>query len=117
MASATICVFITTLFLLNSVITSLTVIFCVILSLVDVAGFMHFWGVTIDTVSCINLVIAIGLCVDYSAHIAHRFNEEKAVSKNKRVQLALTNIGPAVLNAGISTFLAFVLLAGSKSHL
>ena len=77
---------------------------------------MHFWGITIDTVSCVNLIIAIGLCVDYSAHIAHRFTEEKGSSKNKRVQTALTNIGPAVLNGGISTFLAFVLLAGSKSH-
>ena len=113
---AIICVFFTTLFLLNNIITSLLVIFCVMLSLIDVAGFMYFWGVTIDTVSCVNLVIAIGLCVDYSAHIAHRFTEETAVSRNKRAQEALTNIGPAVLNGGISTFLAFVLLAGSKSH-
>ena len=113
---AIICVFITTLFLLNNIITSLLVIFCVMLSLIDVAGFMYFWGVTIDTVSCVNLIIAIGLCVDYSAHIAHRFGEETAGSRNKRAQAALINIGPAVLNGGISTFLAFVLLAGSRSH-
>ena len=86
------------------------------LSLVDVAGFMYFWGVTIDTVCCVNLIIAIGLCVDYSAHIAHRFSVENAVSRNKRAQEALTNFGPAVLNGGISTFLAFVVLAGSRSH-
>jgi hypothetical protein len=30
---------------------------------------MHFWNLTIDTVSCIDLVLAIGLCVDYAAHI------------------------------------------------
>jgi len=30
---------------------------------------MYFWGLTIDTVSCIDLVLAIGLCVDYAAHI------------------------------------------------
>ena len=113
---ALICVFVTTLILINNVVTSLIVMFCVVLSLVDVGGFMHFWGITIDTVSCVNLIIAIGLCVDYSAHIAHRFTEEKGSSKNKRVRTALTNIGPAVLNGGISTFLAFVLLAGSKSH-
>ena len=113
---AFICIFITTLFLINNVITSFLVIFCVMLSLVDVAGFMYFWGVTIDTVSCVNLIIAIGLCVDYAAHIAHRYSEETAVSRNKRAQEALTNIGPAVLNGGISTFLAFVVLAGSRSH-
>ena len=36
-------------------------------------GFLHFWSVTIDTIACINIVLAIGLCVDYSAHIAHAF--------------------------------------------
>jgi len=30
---------------------------------------MHFWGLTIDTVSCIDIVLGIGLCVDYAAHI------------------------------------------------
>ena len=39
----------------------------------DVGGFMHFWGLTIDVISCVNLVIAVGLCVDYAAHIVHCF--------------------------------------------
>ena len=77
---------------------------------------MHFWGLTIDTVSCNNLIIAIGLCVDYSAHIAHRFLLENSASKQNRVQSTMANIGPAVLNGGITTTLAFILLAGSKSH-
>lgn len=34
---------------------------------------MHLWGLSINIVSCINLVIAIGLAVDYSAHIGHCF--------------------------------------------
>ena len=69
---ALICIFVTTLFLLSNFVCSFFVLVCVVLSLVDVGGFMHFWGLTIDTVSCVNLIIAIGLCVDYSAHIAHR---------------------------------------------
>jgi hypothetical protein len=35
---------------------------------------------------------------------------------DERARRSLRNIGPAVLNGGFSTFLAFVLLAGSKSH-
>lgn len=45
----------------------------VFLNQVDVAGSMHFWGLTIDTVTCIILIVAIGLAVDYSAHIGHMF--------------------------------------------
>ena len=33
---------------------------CVILTLINVGGFIHFWGLTIDTVSCTNIIISIG---------------------------------------------------------
>ena len=32
---------------------------------------MYYWGLTIDTVTTILLIIAIGLAVDYAAHIGH----------------------------------------------
>ena len=113
---AILCIFFTTIILLGHLICSLLVLFMVVLSLIDVAGFMHFWGLTIDTVSCVNLIIAIGLCVDYSAHIAHRFLVERDGSREDRVRLTLLNMGPAVMNGGISTFIAFILLANSQSH-
>ena len=46
---------------------------CVIMTVVNVLGFMHFWGLTIDVVSSIVVIISVGLCVDYSAHIASTF--------------------------------------------
>ena len=49
------------------------VLSCVALSLVDVVGLIHFWGLTIDTISCVSVVLVIGLCIDYSAHIGHAF--------------------------------------------
>ena len=49
------------------------VLSCVLLTLVDITGMIHFWGLTIDTISCVNIVLGVGLCVDYSAHIAHAF--------------------------------------------
>ena len=76
---------------------------------------MHFWGLTIDTVSCINLILAIGLCVDYAAHIAHTFMV-KTGTKNERAAATIASIGPAVFHGGFSTFLAFIFLADSDSH-
>jgi len=115
MSLAVLCIFFTTWILLFNLWACLQVLFSVVLTLVNVAGFMHFWGLTVDTVSCTNLIIAIGLCVDYSAHIAHSFMMCTG-SREKRVKDALYKIGPAVLNGGFSTFLAFVLLATSRSH-
>ena len=48
---------------------SIVVMICVTMTLVDVMGYMHFWGLTIDVVSSVIIIISIGLCVDYSAHI------------------------------------------------
>ena len=55
----------------------------------------------------------MGLAVDYSAHIAHYFMTAEGKDRNNRVEKTIMNIGPAVLNGGISTFLAFALLITS----
>ena len=39
---------------------SVYVLLCVVLTLVDLCGYMHFWGLTIDVVSSVNVIIAIG---------------------------------------------------------
>jgi len=70
---ALLCVFLATLFLIADLVASLMVVSSVCLALVDVAGFMYFWGLSIDTIAAILLTIALGLAVDYSAHIAHSF--------------------------------------------
>ena len=37
-------------------------------------------------------------------------------SRDERASATLRDMGPAVLNGGISTLIAFILLAGSESH-
>ena len=58
----------------------------------------------------------MGLSVDYAAHIAHYFMTAENGDRNERVTETLVNIGPAVVNGGFSTFLAFILLITSKSY-
>merc|ERR1711915_732265 len=87
-----------------------------VMTLIDIIGFLHFWNITIDIISCINIVLAIGLCVDYSVHVGHAFIVATGNRKEK-VEDALIKIGPAVLNGGITTFLALVLLGASTSHI
>jgi len=109
------CVFLTTLLLLANFLGSLIVLFCVAITLVDLCGYMHFWGLTIDVVSAVNVIIAIGLCVDYSVHICHAFLTVSG-TKKERAHAAMVDMGPAVLNGGVSTLIAFILLLSSDSH-
>lgn len=123
-ALALICVFLIVIFMLANLTGAILVLLCVMFTLVDVMGFMYFWGLTIDTTSCMLLIVCIGLSVDYAAHIAHGFLEQdggdiksREERLNFRTQNTLLKIGPAVFYGGFSTLLATVLLAGSDYYL
>ena len=107
-------IFLCSLFLIADIFAALLVLLVVTITVVNVAGFSNFWGLTIDTTFAVFVTISIGLCVDYSAHIAHGFMTETG-TRGERMKNTMIKIGPAVLNGGLSTFIAFVLLAGSKS--
>jgi len=62
----------------------------------------------------VNLVLALGLSVDYSAHLAHRFvvtNSDTSLTPQHHLSDALWRLGASVLNGGISTFLAVLPLS------
>ena len=73
LACATSCVLAITFLLLSDIYASVQVLLCVVLTLVDVVGSLYFWDITIDVISCCCVIVIVGLCVDYSVHIAHYF--------------------------------------------
>ena len=97
---------------MTTLLITLNVAFCI----VEILGFMYALGIVIDTVSVINIVLAVGLSVDYSAHVGHCFMVKGGTDKNKRVTEALADIGAAVLNGALSTFLAVFVLLFSSSY-
>ncbi|GFR92001.1 patched domain-containing protein [Elysia marginata] len=112
---AMIAVFIVTLLLIANMRTSLWVFFTVVSTLVDVAGTMYYWGLTIDMVTSVILITSVGLSVDYSAHIGHAFMTVSG-TRQERIRHTIEEMGPAVFYGGFSTFLAFSLLTISDSY-
>merc|ERR1712232_844007 len=99
-----------------SFVTSLIITICVAFCLLEILGFMYMLGISIDNVSVINIVLAIGLSVDYSAHVGHCFMTKGGKDRNNRAVESLADIGAAVLNGATSTFLAVVVLLFSSSY-
>jgi predicted RND superfamily exporter protein len=95
--------------------TSFYVWIAVVMTVIDIVGCLEMWGLACDTIVVIDLVIAVGLCVDYSAHIGHCFMTKHG-SNDSRVIETLGDIGSAVMNGGLSTFLAVCLLGTSQSY-
>ena len=75
----------------------------------ELFGLMFIWGVSLNAVSMINLVMAIGFAVDYSAHIAHAYVVSNKLSANERVVDALSTLGASVFMGGKSTSLQLTL--------
>jgi len=106
------------------------IIMCV--GLVDLFLFalLYFWGVTLNSVTVVNIVIAIGLAVDYSAHIGHAYLMVKPPThdlegnlisdmdrRNYKARGALREIGGSVFHGAFSTFLAILVLGPSQSYI
>lgn len=113
---ALLCVMICTVLLIANIQICFWVFVCVLLTMVNVCGFMQRWGLTIDLVSCIGLELAIGLCVDYATHIGHTFLTMEDGSNEERSLKTVTTIGSAVVYGGLSTFIGVFMLVFSEAY-
>ena len=80
------------LILIPKISAALLVLFTVTCTIVDVLGFMWLWGLTIDAVTVCYTVIAIGLAVDYSAHVGEAFMLSPGNTKGEKVYMICSEI-------------------------
>ena len=111
----------------SDLIITLLVTLCVTYTNVCLFGLIHFWGLTINPLVVLNIIVAIGISVDYSAHIAYAFlttpipengnydTPEKI--RRYKARVALSTMGSSVFHGGFSTFLAILVLAPGKTYI
>lgn len=78
-------------------------------------GFMHYWDLTLSSITMIHLVMSVGFSVDFTVHICHSFlsvRSEKDVLKK-----ALDKSGGPVFNAAFSSLLGIFMLFFSESYI
>jgi len=127
---ALIAVFIVLMIVTANFTVTMFILLCVALVDLYLLSLLSFWDITLNSVTVVNNVIAIGLAVDYSAHIGHAFLLSDAPEKDeegndltnhqKRVhkaRSALGSMGSSVFHGAFSTFLAIVVLSPSKSYI
>ena len=56
---------------------------CVVLTDLFLVGLMYYWGLTINPIVLLNVILAIGTSVDYSAHIGYAYLVEGIPEKKK----------------------------------
>lgn len=80
-------------------------------------GFMHFWGLTLSSVTMIHLIMSVGFSVDMTAHVCHSFMISDGGSKNERVTSALEGSGGPLFNGAVSSIIGICMLSTARSYI
>ena len=104
---AMIAIFVITSLLLGSWRTGATVTAVCGLAVLNVMGIMGFWHISLNAISLVNLVISLGIAVEFCSHVARAFmgaggaialDKEGGREKDERAFTALVDVGPSVFS-------------------
>ncbi|KAJ3563392.1 hypothetical protein NP233_g8970 [Leucocoprinus birnbaumii] len=131
-------VLLVTALLLGSWRTAVIVTGVVAMTVLSVMGIMPIWGISLNALSLVNLVISLGIAVEFCAHIARAFmsvgssssaavvgttlvghgQPEGQREKDERVHVALVDVGPSVLSGiTLTKLIGMSVLALTRSKL
>ncbi|PPQ68840.1 hypothetical protein CVT26_001674 [Gymnopilus dilepis] len=78
------------------------------LTVITVMGTMSIWGISLNAISLVNLVISLGIAVEFCAHVARAFmsagtgltvdHPSGQKERDERMWTALVDVGPSVLS-------------------
>jgi len=128
LGSAVAIVFVVSSLLLGSLLTAAVVTATVVMALVDIVGAMALMGVSLNAVSLVNLIICVGIAVEFCAHIARAFMfpsrtfmeraRNRFRGRDARAWTALANVGGSVFSGiTVTKVLGVTVLAFTRSKI
>ncbi|CAG8463829.1 109_t:CDS:2, partial [Diversispora eburnea] len=116
---AFISIWIVTSLLLGTFWTGFIVVCHVIMIVIDVLGIMALWNVSLNAVSMVNLVICVGIGVEFCVHIVRAFIVGgEGVNRDERAHRAIVDVGSSVFSGITMTkFFGILVLAFTRSKI
>ncbi|XP_039275354.1 NPC intracellular cholesterol transporter 1 isoform X4 [Nilaparvata lugens] len=112
-------VFLVTLLLMGiDLWSSAIVLITISMIVIDIGGLMYFWNISLNAVSLVNLVMAVGISVEFCSHIIHSFAMSVKENRIKRVSEALVKMGSSVFSGiTLTKFGGIIVLWFAKSQI
>ncbi len=128
LGSAVAIIFVVSTILLGSILTALVVTLTVVMTVVDIIGAMAVFDVSLNAVSLVNLIICVGIAVEFCAHIARAFMfpsgsvmeraRNRFRGRDARAWTALVNVGGSVFSGiTVTKLLGVCVLAFTRSKI
>ena len=112
-------IFVVTFLLMGFDLTSATIVlFTVVLILVNLGAFMFWFNVTLNAVSLTNLVMAVGISVEFCSHILKYFAKHAQEDRVENAKRSVINMGSSVLSGiTLTKFGGIIVLAFASSKI
>ncbi|GIX80793.1 NPC intracellular cholesterol transporter 1 [Caerostris darwini] len=115
---STAAVFVATFLLLGLDLHSAVIVTMAVVAIVlNIMGLMYWWNISLNAVSLVNLVVAVGISVEFCSHLTRSFVLSEKPSRVLRAQDALCQMGTSVLSGITLTDCGILVLAFAKSQI
>ncbi|XP_069696663.1 NPC intracellular cholesterol transporter 1 isoform X2 [Periplaneta americana] len=112
-------IFVVTFLLMGlDIFSSIVVIITITMIVVNIGGLMYWWHITLNAVSLVNLVMAVGIAVEFCSHLVHSFAVSVKETRVQRSADALTSMGSSIFSGITLTKFGGILVLGfAKSQI
>ncbi|CAJ0564444.1 unnamed protein product, partial [Mesorhabditis spiculigera] len=97
-----------------------SIVFWVVFTLISMdigtAGFLSLWGADLEPTTVVNILMSIGQCIDFATHVGYRIYRSEKKDPTERIKDSLGAIGWPVLQGGLATLLAILVMIRVPSN-
>ncbi|XP_023228540.1 uncharacterized protein LOC111628914, partial [Centruroides sculpturatus] len=108
---------VTFLFLGLDLLSALIVIITIVMIIINLMGLMYWWNISLNAVSLVNLVVGVGISVEFCSHLTRCFAISPEPTRSKRSEDALRRMGSSILSGITLTDCGILVLAFAKSQI
>ncbi|XP_023237465.1 patched domain-containing protein 3-like [Centruroides sculpturatus] len=105
-------ILITSVFLLfvPNLLVEITVAISAVSAMVETLGYMSFWGVNLDIISMMSLILCVRFSLNYPAHILYAYVISQCKTPNEKLKDSLYRIGFPILQGSLTTGIGILIL-------
>ncbi|XP_023244124.1 patched domain-containing protein 3-like [Centruroides sculpturatus] len=89
---------------------SLVVAICVVSITIETLGYMSLWGINLDIISLTSLILCVGFCVNYPAHIAYAFVTSNCKRSKDKMKDSLYHVSFPIIQGTLSTIIGILFI-------
>ncbi|XP_023241466.1 patched domain-containing protein 3-like [Centruroides sculpturatus] len=98
------------LFFVPNILVAIIVAISVVSAMVETLGYMSLWGINLDIISMMSLILCVGFSLNYPAHISYAYVMSQCKRPNEKLKDSLYRIGFPILQGSLTTGIGILIL-------